>query len=246
MNTFVAEAVGIAILVVLGCGCVANVLLDKCKGSMGGLSSGSGWLVIAWGWGFAVTFGVYAVAWASGAHINPAVTIAMAILGKTPWSQVPIYMGGQLFGAIIGAVVVWLAYLPHWEATKDPGLKLAVFSTGPAIRNLPANTLCEAIGTFMLVLGILALIDPNVGKATPIGGLTPLVIGFLVTAIGISLGGPTGFAINPARDLGPRIAHALLPIAGKGGSDWGYSWVPVVGGLIGGAFAAVVYRILWL
>jgi glycerol uptake facilitator protein len=246
MNIVVAEAVGIAILIILGCGCVANVLLSKAKGSIGALSSGSGWLVIAWGWGFGVTFGVYAVAWASGAHINPAVTLALAILGKTPWSQVPLYFAGQFLGAFIGAVVVWLAYLPHWEATEDPGLKLAVFSTGPGIRNLPANMLCEAIGTAMLVIGILALLDPNAVKATPIGGLTPLVIGFLVTAIGISLGGPTGFAINPARDLGPRIAHALLPIAGKGGSDWEYSWVPVIGPLIGGAFGALIYKALWM
>jgi glycerol uptake facilitator protein len=245
MNTLVAEAVGMAILIILGCGNVANVLLKNSKGSIGALSSGSGWLVIAWGWGFGVTFGVYAVAWASGAHINPAVTLALAVLGKTPWAQVPVYFAGQFIGAFIGAVVVWLAYLPHWEATEDPGLKLAVFSTGPAIRNLPANMLCETIGTIMLVVGILFLIDPNVGKATPLGGLTPLVIGFLVTAIGISLGGPTGFAINPARDLGPRIAHALLPIAGKGSSDWQYSWVPVIGPCIGGVLAALIYRALW-
>ena len=246
MNIFIAEAVGMAILIILGCGCVANVLLTNSKGAMGGLSSGSGWLVITTGWGFGVTFGVYGVAWVSGAHINPAVTLALAILGKTPWALVPVYVAGQLTGAFIGAVVVWLAYLPHWEATKDPGLKLAVFSTGPAMRNLPANVICEAIGTFMLVVGILALIDPQVGKATPIGGFTPLIIGFLVTAIGISLGGGTGFAINPARDLGPRIAHALLPIAGKGSSDWAYSWVPVVGPLLGGAVGAIAYKLLYL
>ena len=246
MNIMAAEAVGIAILIILGCGCVANVLLSKSKGSMGVLSSGSGWLVISCGWGFAVTFGVYAVAWASGAHLNPAVTLAMAILGKTPWSQVPLYFAGQFIGAFIGAVVVWLAYLPHWKETEDAGLKLAVFSTGPGIRNLPANLLCEAIGTVMLVVGILALLDPQVGKATPLGGLIPLVIGFLVTSIGVSLGGPTGFAINPARDLGPRIAHALLPIAGKGGSDWQYSWVPVIGPLIGGVAGALIYKALWM
>lgn len=245
MNTIVAEAIGTAILIVLGCGCVANVLLNKAKGSLSALSSGSGWLVIAWGWGFAVAFGVYAVAWASGAHINPAVTLALAILGKTSWFQVPLYLAGQFIGAFIGAVVVWLAYLPHWEATEDPGLKLAVFSTGPGIRNLPANMLCEIIGTAMLILGILALLDPNAVKATPTGGLTPLIIGFIVAAIGLSLGGPTGFAINPARDLAPRIAHALLPIAGKGGSDWKYAWVPVVGPCIGAVMAALMYKTLW-
>lgn len=246
MNIFIAEAIGTAILILLGGGCVAQVLLTKSKGSMGDLSSGSGWLVICAGWGFAVTFGVYSVAWASGGHINPAVTLAMAILGKTPWPQVPLYMGGQLFGAFIGAVLVWLSYLPHWQATSDPGLKLAVFSTGPAIRNLPANLLCEMIGTIMLVVGICSLLDPNAAKATPLGGLAPLVIGLLVTGIGLSLGGATGFAINPARDLGPRIAHALLPIAGKGGSDWSYAFVPVVGPLIGGAVGALIYKALWL
>jgi len=246
MNVFLAETIGMAILILLGTGCVAQVLLKDSKGSTGVLSSGSGWLVIAFGWGFAVTFGVYAVAWASGAHLNPAVTIALAILGKVPAEKLPLYFGGQMFGAMIGATLTWLAYLPHWKATQDPGLKLAVFSTGPGIRNLAGNVICEIIGTVMLVLGILALIDPNVQKATPLGGLTPLVIGFLVTACGLSLGGPTGFAINPARDLGPRIAHAILPIAGKGSSDWGYALVPVVGPCIGGVIAAFIYQACWL
>lgn len=246
MNVFLAETIGMAILILLGTGCVAQVLLKDSKGSTGVLSSGSGWLVIAFGWGFAVTFGVYAVAWASGAHLNPAVTIALAMLGKVSMDKLPLYFGGQMFGAMIGATLTWLAYLPHWKATQDPGLKLAVFATGPGIRNFAGNVLCEIIGTVMLVLGILVLIDPNVQKATPLGGLTPLVIGLLVTACGLSLGGPTGFAINPARDLGPRIAHALLPIAGKGSSDWGYAMVPVVGPCIGGALAAFIYQACWL
>jgi glycerol uptake facilitator protein len=246
MNIFLAEAVGTAILILLGGGCVAQVLLSKSKGSIGVLSSGSGWLVICFGWGFAVSFGVYAVAWASGAHINPAVTLAMAILGKTPWAEVPIYFAGQFVGAFVGAVLVWLAYLPHWKETEDSGLKLAVFSTVPAIRSPLSNLLCEIIGTIMLVVGILALLDPHAAKATPLGGMAPLIIGFLVTAIGLSLGGPTGFAINPARDLGPRIAHALLPIAGKGTSDWSYSWIPVVGPCIGAVAGALIYKMIWV
>lgn len=246
MSIFLAEIIGTAILITLGGGVCANVLLTKTKGSMGGLSSGSGWLVIAFGWLVAVTFGVYAVAWASGAHINPAVTTAMLVLGNITWSQAPQYIGGQFIGAFIGAVLVWLAYLPHWKETEDPGLKLAVFCTGPAIRNPLANVLCEIMGTTMLVLGILALIDPNAVEATPVLGLFPLLVGLLVFGIGLSLGGPTGYAINPARDLAPRIAHALLPIAGKGSSDWSYAWVPVVGPLVGGVLGALIYKVLWL
>lgn len=246
MNIFTAEAIGTAILILLGGGSVAQVLLCKSKGSTGCLSSGSGWVVICLGWGLAVTFGVYAVAWASGGHINPAVTIALAILGKVSWSLAPVYIAGQFVGAFIGAALVWLAYLPHWAATDDAGAKLAVFSTGPAIPNRLGNLLTETIGTTMLVTGILFLIDPQVAKATPIGGFAPLIIGLLVAGIGLSLGGPTGFAINPARDLGPRIAHAILPIAGKGGSDWSYAWIPVVGPLIGSVLAALIYKAFWL
>jgi glycerol uptake facilitator protein len=245
MSVFVAEIIGTGILTLLGCGCVAQVLLSQSKGSMTGLSSGAGWVVICLGWGFAVAFGVYASAWVSGGHINPAVTIALAVAGWTPWSQVPVYIAGQMIGAFLGGVLAWLAYLPHWEATEDPGLKLAVFSTGPAIRKYGANVVTEAIGTFMLVLGVFFLFDPTASKANPLGALGPLVVGFLVAGIGLSLGGPTGFAINPARDLGPRIAHAILPIPGKGGSDWGYFWVPVVGPIIGGIVAAVVYMAFW-
>lgn len=245
MNIFLAEVVGTGILCLLGCGCVAQVLLTNSKGSMSGLSSGSGWLVICGGWGLAVTFGIYAVAWASGAHLNPAVTFALAILGKTAWAQVPVYIAGQVVGAFCGSALIWLAYLPHWAATEDPGLKLAVFSTMPAMPNSFGNLLAETIGTAMLVLGILFLLAPQAEKATPLGGLAPMAIGILVTSIGLSLGGATGFAINPARDLGPRIAHALLPIAGKGSSGWSYSWIPVVGPTIGAVIGAGLYAALW-
>lgn len=236
-----AELIGTMILTLLGCGCVAQVLLSKTKGSMEGLSSGSGWLVITAGWAFAVAFGVYAVGWISGGHINPAVTLAAALLGWISWSQVPIYIIGQLIGAFLGAVLVWLAYLSHWAPTEDKALKLAVFCTGPQIRKSVDNLLCEIIGTFMLVFGVCFIIDPH----NNIGALGPLVIGFLVGAIGLSLGGPTGYAINPARDLGPRIAHAILPIAGKGDSDWGYSWIPVIGPCIGGLLGCLLYMLIW-
>jgi len=241
---WVAEIVGTMILIILGDGVVANILLSKSKGHdlSGGWPSGSGWIVITTGWGLAVAMAVYAVGWISGAHINPAVTIALATIGKFPWGDVPLYIVGQFIGAFLGAVIVWLAYLPHWAETEDKVLKRAVFSTVPNIRNYALNTLTEIIGTFMLVLGVLAIITPGV-KLT--SGFAPLLIGFLVWAIGLSLGGPTGYAINPARDLGPRIAHFVLPIAGKGDSDWEYSWVPVVGPIIGGVLAALFYALLW-
>lgn len=232
MSNFVAEIIGTMILILLGDGVVANVLLGKSKGQ------GGGWIVITAGWGLAVAVAVYAVGRFSGAHINPAVTIALAAVGKLGWDQVPVYIVGQFIGAFIGAVLVWLAYLPHWAETQDKGLKLAVFSTGPAVRNYGLNLLTEIIGTFMLVMGVLA-ITSNTEPGT--SGLTPLLVGFLVWGIGLSLGGPTGYAINPARDLGPRIAHAVLPIPGKGDSDWAYSWVPVVGPIIGGVIGALVW-----
>jgi glycerol uptake facilitator protein len=232
MENFLAETIGTAILIILGDGVVAGVLLARSK------AQNAGWIVITFGWGLAVAVAVYAVGAISGAHLNPAVTFALAINGVTPWADVPFYVGGEFLGAFIGAVFVWLHYLPHWAETEDPGLKLAVFSTGPAIRNTTANLISEVIGTFVLVFGVLAIGGP----AAPIA---PLVIGFLVLAIGLSLGGPTGYAINPARDLGPRIAHAVLPIAGKGSSDWAYSWIPVAGPLIGGAIGAVAYTALF-
>jgi glycerol uptake facilitator protein len=229
---FVAETIGTAILIILGDGVVAGVLLARSK------AQNAGWIVITFGWGLAVAIAVYAVASVSGAHLNPAVTLALAINGGIDWADAPLYFAGEFLGAFIGAVIVWLHYLPHWEVTDDPGLKLAVFSTGPAIRNTTANMISEIIGTFVLVFGILAIGGPS-------APITPLVVGFLVLAIGLSLGGPTGYAINPARDLGPRIAHAVLPIAGKGKSDWAYSWIPVVGPLTGGAIGAVAYTALF-
>lgn len=238
MSPFVAEILGTMVLILLGNGVVANVLLSKSKG----VTPGGPWLLINTGWGFAVGLAVYAVGWISGAHINPAVTIGLATGGFFPWAAVPGFVLAQMIGAIIGAVLVWLAYLPHWAVTEDKGLKLACFSTGPAIRKYPHNLLTEIIGTFMLVWGVLFILDPG-NQLSP--GLGPLLIGFLVFAIGMSLGGPTGYAINPARDLGPRIAHFILPIHGKGDSDWAYSWVPVVGPIIGGILGALLYLWLW-
>lgn len=232
MRMFTAELVGTALLILLGDGVVAGVLLVKSKAEK------SGWIVITTGWALAVAMGVYAVGRISGAHLNPAITLSLAAVGKLAWSQVPAYLAGQLVGAFLGAILVWLAYLAHWSGTEDRSIKLLVFSTAPAIRRLPANVVTEAIGTFVLVFGVLAL---GANKAPNDTGLTPLLVGFLVWAIGLSLGGPTGYAINPARDLAPRIAHALLPIPGKGGSDWGYSWVPIVGPLVGGVIGAVAY-----
>ena len=232
MNTFMAELVGTMLLVLLGDGVVAAVVLNKTK------AQNSGWMVITTGWGLAVAMGVYASVRISGAHLNPAITLGLAVIGKFPWSAVPGYLAAQFLGAFLGAVVVWLAYLAHWPVTEDASVKLVVFSTIPAIRKPPLNLLTELIGTFVLMFGVLAIAENG---ATTQSGLFPLLVGFLVWSIGLSLGAPTGYAINPARDLGPRIAHALLPIAGKGGSDWRYSWVPVVGPIIGGLLGAVAY-----
>jgi len=226
-----AEVVGTAILIILGDGVVAGVLLTRSK------AQNAGWIVITTGWALAVAVGVYAIGGLTGAHLNPAVTIGLASIGKVGWDLVPWYLVGEMVGAFIGAVVVWLHYMPHWAITDDPGLKLAVFSTGPAVRNTVSNLISEIIGTFMLVFGVLAITSNQLGA-----GLAALLVGFLVWSIGLSLGGPTGYAINPARDLGPRIAHAVLPIAGKGDSDWGYSWIPVVGPIIGGVIGAVAYN----
>ncbi|HWK25745.1 MAG TPA: MIP/aquaporin family protein [Solirubrobacter sp.] len=232
MSIFGAEVIGTALLILLGNGVVACVLLAQSKGQ------NSGWIVITFGWGMAVMAGAFAVGQFSGAHLNPAVTLGMWINGDIGGGDVPKYLAGEFVGAFIGATLVWLAYLDHWKETEDPGLKLACFSTAPAIRNPVANVITELIGTFVLVFGILAFFAD---KATAGTGLGALLVGLLVFGIGLSLGGPTGYAINPARDLGPRIMHAILPIAGKGNSDWSYAWVPVVGPLIGGALGAVAF-----
>ena len=241
MSPFVAELLGTMLLIILGDGVVANVVLNKTKGQ------NAGWMVITAGWAFAVTVAVYAVGTFSGAHLNPAVTIGLAAIGKVAWASVPGYVAAQLFGAFIGATIVWLAYLPHWAVTSGQDAKLAVFCTGPAIRNTIANLLTEVIGTAVLVLGVLTILTPK--NLNPEHGWNvgfgPALVGVIVWAIGLSLGGPTGYAINPARDLGPRLAHAALPIAGKGGSDWGYAWIPVAGPIIGGLLAAFLYKALW-
>ncbi|WP_374706287.1 MIP/aquaporin family protein [Paenibacillus sp. J22TS3] len=231
VTPFVAELLGTMILIVLGAGVCAGVSLKK------SFAANSGWIVITMGWGLAVAVAVYAVGQFSGAHLNPAVTLALALKGDFPWSEVPSYMLAQLIGAILGAVIVYLHYLPHWRETEDPGTKLGVFATGGAIPHAFSNVLSETIGTFIFVMALLAM---GANKFTD--GLNPLLVGFLVVSIGLSLGGTTGYAINPARDLGPRIAHMLLPIPGKGSSNWGYAWIPVVGPLLGGGFAGVFYK----
>jgi glycerol uptake facilitator protein len=233
-----AETIGTAILILLGDGVVAAVLLNHSKAQNGG------WIVIAFGWGMGVAMAVFAVGQFSGAHLNPAVTLGFAIEGRTDWGDVPKYVAGEFSGAIIGAVLVYLSYLNHWRPTEDPGLKLAVFSTGPAIRNPVWNLTTEIIGTMMLLVGVLGITDPG-NKGVGTASLGGLLVGLLILGIGLSLGGPTGYAINPARDLGPRIMHAILPIPGKGPSDWGYSWVPVVGPIIGGIIGALIYHWAW-
>ncbi|HEV7751412.1 MAG TPA: MIP/aquaporin family protein [Baekduia sp.] len=233
MSIYGAETIGTALLILLGDGVVAAVLLNHSK------AQNAGWIVITWGWAIGVMVGVFAVGQFSGAHLNPAVTLGFAIEGRTDWSDVPKYLAGEFSGAFIGAVLVYLSYLNHWRPTEDPGLKLAVFCTAPALRNTVANLITEIIGTFVLVFGVLAFFASKGVAADPLSGL---LVALLVLGIGLSLGGPTGYAINPARDLAPRIAHALLPIPGKGTSDWGYSWIPVVGPLIGGAIAALLFK----
>jgi glycerol uptake facilitator protein len=232
LGIFPSEVIGTALLILLGDGVVAAVLLAKSK------AENSGWIVITFGWGMAVMVAVYAVGHFDGAHLNPAVTLAVWIHGGITGSQAWKYFLGEMVGAMVGAFLVYLTYYLHWRDTEDPGLKLAVFSTGPAVRNYAWNLLTEIVGTFVLVFGILTITAPwNVFTSD----ITPLIIGLLVFAIGLSLGGPTGYAINPARDLGPRIMHAILPIPGKGISDWQYAWVPVLGPLIGGAIAAILF-----
>lgn len=234
MSTFVAEIIGTAVLILLGDGVVAGVSLNKSK------AKDSGWIVITFAWGLAVSMGVFASGEISGAHLNPAVTVGLASIGKFPWAEVPMYIFAQLIGAFIGAVLVWLTYLPHWKETESQESKLAVFCTAPAIRDYGKNMLTEIIGTFMLVFGILFIGTNNLQN-----GVSALSVGLLVFVIGMSLGGPTGYAINPARDLGPRIAHAILPIHGKGKPDWKYSWVPVIGPIIGGIIGAFTFNLIF-
>ncbi len=240
----VAEAIGTAILILFGCGVVAGVLLDKSK------AQNSGWVVITFGWGLGVMVAVFTVGDFGGAHLNPAVTLGLWAAGLVDAGDVPKYIIGQFIGAFIGAVLVYLAYLVHWGETEDPGLKLAVFSTGPAIRNPVANVITEVIGTFILVFGVLGIVNNtgtagNTAEGIAGSGVAPLLVGLLVVVIGLSLGGPTGYAINPARDLGPRIAHAVLPIPGKGSSDWAYSWIPVVAPIIGGVLGGLAFKIFF-
>lgn len=229
----IGELFGTAILVLLGDGVCAGVNLNKSK------SKGSDWIVISFGWGFAVAFSVYCARWLCPGHYNPAVTLAMAIANKLPWSSVLPYFTVQLIGGFIGGVLVWLTYFPHWQETKSSEAILTSFATAPAIRSYVWNFFTEMIATFVLVYGLLALTNGNLAA-----GLNPLLAGFLITSVALSLGGPTGVALNPARDLGPRLAHQLMPIANKGKSDWAYSWVPVVAPLVGGAIAAALFNVL--
>lgn len=241
MTPFVAEFLGTALLILLGNGVVANVVLNKTKGN------GGGWISITTAWALAVFVGVVVAGPYSGAHLNPAVTVGLAIVGKFDWAMVPSYFLAQLLGAMTGALFVWLKYIDHFKATEDKGLKLAAFSTGPAIKNNVANIFSEIIGSFVLLFVIFHITSAEiVDTKAPVGlgsiGAIPVM--FLVWAIGLSLGGTTGYAINPVRDLGPRIMHSVLPVAGKGSSEWSYSWVPIAGPLIGASLAALLFNIL--
>ncbi|HLF46329.1 MAG TPA: MIP/aquaporin family protein [Chitinophagaceae bacterium] len=235
MSPFIGEFIGTALLIILGDGVVANVVLNKTKGN------NSGWIVIAFGWAMAVFIGVYASTKLGGSgHLNPAVTIAMAAFNNFDTSLIITYLIAQFGGAILGGIIVWLAYKQHFDTTTDADAKLAVFCNAPAIRNSGYNLITEIIATFVLVFGAMAMSNPT----TSLGTLDALPVGLLVLAIGLSLGGPTGYAINPARDLGPRIAHFILPIKNKRDSDWGYSWIPVAGPVAGGCLAAFIYSMI--
>jgi glycerol uptake facilitator protein len=235
MSPYLAEFFGTMLLIVLGNGVVAGVVLKGTK------SENAGWLTIVIGWALAVALAIYAVGNISGAHLNPAVTIALAWSGSFEWSQVPGYCSAQMLGAFVGAILVWLHYLPHWGKTDSTALKLAVFCNAPAVRATIPNLISEIIATAVLIIALMFI-----GTNRFAEGLNPLVIGGLIASIGLSLGGTTGFAINPARDLGPRIAHFILPIPGKGSSDWSYSWIPVVGPIVGGVLGILVYRLFFL
>ena len=234
MSVFVAELMGTMFLIILGNGVVANVVLNQTKGN------NSGWIVITAGWAMAVFVGVYIAAHGSDAHINPAVTLTMAAFNNFSWADVPIYIGGQMAGAMLGQLVVWLCYRDHYDATADGDAKLATFSTGPAIANPVNNFITEFIGTVALLLGVFFI-----SKADgSLGALDALPVALLVFAIGLSLGGPTGYAINPARDLGPRIMHAILPLKDKGSSHWDYAWIPIAAPIAGGLAAGLIYKLL--
>src|SRR5580698_403391 len=234
MTPFFGEFVGTGLVIVLGQGVVSNVVLQKSKGY------NSGWIVISFGWAMGVFVGVYCSAAASKAHLNPAVTLAFAVLGKLPWGLVPLYMGAQFLGAMAGSVVAWLCFRPHFAQTADAEAKLGVFCTIPAIRSYGDNLVTEIIATFVLILGVLYIASPT----SSLGALDALPVAWLVLGIGLGPGGPTGYAINPARDLGPRIMHAVLPVPGKRDSDWGYAWVPVLGPLLGSLLAVLVFKAL--
>ena len=241
MTPFVAELMGTALLITFGCGVVANVILKGTKGQ------NSDWMVITTGWAFGVFVGVVVAGPYSGAHINPAVTLGLAVAGTFEWTEVPSYLLAQLLGAMIGAAVVWLVYKDHFDATEDKTVKLGVFATIPAIRNFPSNLFSEVVGTFVLVFTVLFFTDASLlatKEVIGLGSLGALPVSLLVWGIGLSLGGTTGYAINPARDLGPRLAHALLPIRDKGRSDWAYAWIPITGPFIGGIAAAGLYLLL--
>jgi glycerol uptake facilitator protein len=243
MTANIAEFIGTAILVLLGNGVVANVVLKGTKGN------NSGWIVITTAWALAVFMGVVIAGPYSGAHLNPAVTIGLAIIGKFSWANVPLYIIAQLAGAMLGSLLVWLMYKDHFDATDDKGLKAAPFATSPAIRNLKSNLLSEVIGTFVLIFVIFYFTNADMGitdNKTPIGlgSLGAIPVAFLVWAIGLSLGGTTGYAINPVRDLGPRIIHAIIPMKGKGSNDWSYAWVPIIGPILGATLAALLYLLL--
>jgi glycerol uptake facilitator protein len=241
MSEFIAELIGTMFLILLGTGVVANTILKGTKGNSGG------WMVITTGWALAVFVGVVVAGPYSGAHLNPAVTLGLAIAGKFAWNKVLLYIAAQIIGAILGAFLMWVVYRDHFNSTSDPDTQLAVFSTGPAIKNAVFNLLSEIVGTFVLIFVLFYFTNAEMGdQKTPIGlgSLGALPVAFVVWAIGLSLGGTTGYAINPARDLGPRIAHALLPIRDKGHSNWKYSWIPIAGAFIGAILAALLYLLL--
>ncbi|HHH49730.1 MAG TPA: aquaporin family protein [Saprospiraceae bacterium] len=243
MTPFIAEIIGTAILLLLGNGIVANEVLAHTKGNS------TGWILITFGWGMAVFVAVLITADYSGAHLNPAVTIGLATAGKFAWAKVPMYILAQMIGAAIGTTLVWLVYLPHYQLTENPAAKLATFCTGTDVRHTFSNVLSEALGTFILVFAVLYIVPPNFVTKDPntlpgLGALGALPVGFVVLVIGMALGGTTGYAINPARDLAPRIMYSILPISNKGGSDWGYAWIPIVSPILGALLAAALYLIL--